>query len=157
MDAQKSTEKEILGYTTVVSEEKSKRITSLRFILILCILFIHNPIYVQNPITKWGELIIHFGIANSAVPLFFYVLGLYWGNCDYPLFDKFDNIKWYDVIPFFLFTFIAFFLYAIHLFINDTLFGYFTFTILTVTIGIGIGIILKKILPKTFSILNGGR
>ena len=37
------------------------------------------------------------------------------------------------------------------------LFEYFGVTILIVVIGTGIGIVLKKICPKLFILLNGGR
>lgn len=69
----------------------------------------------------------------------------------------------------------SFFLYAIHMpLLNEylkklwihffpmkngffCLFEYFGVTILTVVIGTGIGIVLKKICPKLFVLLNGGR
>lgn len=69
----------------------------------------------------------------------------------------------------------SFFLYAIHMpLLNEylkklwihffpmkngffCLFEYFGVTILTVVIGTGIGIVLKKICPKLFILLNGGR
>lgn len=71
-----------------ISEEDSKRITSLRFILIVFVVFIHNcytsdsiqaiieiggtpPVFVENVVGRWVKLFITFGIARCAVPLFF--------------------------------------------------------------------------------------
>lgn len=71
-----------------ISEETSKRITSLRFILIVLVVFIHNcyttesiqkiissgeipPIFVENAFGRWIKFFITYGIARGAVPLFF--------------------------------------------------------------------------------------
>ena len=72
----------------MLDEETSKRITSLRFLLIVLVVFIHNNftvesiaesienggtdiLFVQNAFGKWVQLFISQGIARCAVPLFF--------------------------------------------------------------------------------------
>lgn len=71
-----------------ISEETSKGITSLRYLLSVLIVFAHNnftvadiaekftdpamrPIFVQNEFGRWLQFFISLGIANCAVPLFF--------------------------------------------------------------------------------------
>lgn len=65
-----------------ISEETSKRITSLRFLLSVFVVFIHNGITINvsdpdvfevsfNAINRWIQFFISQGIARSAVPLFF--------------------------------------------------------------------------------------
>lgn len=77
-----------IGSSKVITEEASKRITSLRFLLIVLVVFIHNNInddfiaellatgsepilFAQNNIGKWIQIVISDGIAMAAVPLFF--------------------------------------------------------------------------------------
>lgn len=74
--------------TNNISIMTSKRITSLRFLLIVFVIFIHNcytneliqniieqggepPVFVENEVGHWIKLFITYGIARSAVPLFF--------------------------------------------------------------------------------------
>ena len=159
-------------------------------------------------------------VINSAY--FFYVIGLYFGNYNWNVIEKIDNMKWIEclflvLVSIFVTHFFfgldsnmhnlmvisvcifmlkvskiiiskqklynlasylsgfSFFLYAIHTpVLNDyitrgwlhvfpiknsfyCLFEYFGVTILTIIIGTLIGIVLKKICPPLFSILNGGR
>ena len=71
-----------------VSAETSRRITSLRFLLAIFVVFIHNNFtaksvaemfqetgvqmaFCQNALGKWTQLFISGGIARCAVPLFF--------------------------------------------------------------------------------------
>ena len=71
-----------------VSAETSRRITSLRFLLAIFVVFIHNNFtakrvaeifqdtgvqtaFCQNAFGKWTQLFISDGIARCAVPLFF--------------------------------------------------------------------------------------
>lgn len=80
--------KNIALQKTYIPEENSKRITSLRFLLIVLVVFIHNNftvesiaesienggadiLFVQNAFGKWIQLFITQGIARCAVPLFF--------------------------------------------------------------------------------------
>ena len=72
----------------VISEDTSKRITALRFLLAVLVVFIHNNytlkgiaetiaaggdgiLFNQNAFGKWVQLFISDGIARCAVPLFF--------------------------------------------------------------------------------------
>ena len=70
--------------TSPISEETSKRITALRFLLIVLVVFIHNNytvesiaegpdeiLFVENAFGRWVQLFISQGIARCAVPLFF--------------------------------------------------------------------------------------
>ena len=76
------------GQPYSISEENSKRITALRFLLIVLVVFIHNcytnesiqkiidsggvpPVFAENALGRWVKLFITFGIARAAVPLFF--------------------------------------------------------------------------------------
>lgn len=176
------------------------------FLFIICVLYV-IPIKV------------YFVIDHA---IFFYVIGLYFGNYNWNVFEKIDSIKWIEsILLVILSIFIthiffgistnmynlmvisvcifmlklskliinrekfyniasylsgfSFFLYAIHTpVLNDLiirvwihifpmknpffcLFEYFGVTILTIIIGTLIGIVLKKICPPLFSILNGGR
>ncbi len=74
---------------TKIPEETSKRITSLRFLLAMFVVFIHNnytkenisslvanPIFSPNTFTELLQFIISEGICNCAVPLF-YVFAAY--------------------------------------------------------------------------------
>jgi peptidoglycan/LPS O-acetylase OafA/YrhL len=71
-----------------ISEDTSKRITALRFLLIVFVVFIHNnfttktiaeefektgvlTLFKPNAFSKWTQLFISQGIARCAVPLFF--------------------------------------------------------------------------------------
>ena len=71
-----------------ISQETSKRITALRFLLIVFVVFIHNCftlegvaenfektgeliVFKQTVLSKWIQLFISQGIARCAVPLFF--------------------------------------------------------------------------------------
>ncbi len=73
---------------SLIDEETSHRITSLRFLLSVLVVFIHNnytsvnisdmvsdgiipPVFVQNAAGEWIQFIISSGIASCAVPLFF--------------------------------------------------------------------------------------
>lgn len=73
---------------SIIPEETSKRITALRFILAILVVFIHNNytlkniadavakgepdiLFSPNTLSKWIQLIISQGIAKCAVPLFF--------------------------------------------------------------------------------------
>ena len=73
---------------TVIPDSTSKRITALRFLLIVFVVFIHNNftaesvaeafeesgvliVFNQSIFGKWVQLFISQGIARSAVPLFF--------------------------------------------------------------------------------------
>ncbi len=70
-----------------IDENTSKRITALRFLLIIFVVFIHNnftadsiatsvangnaaPIFNQGVVGKWIQLFISDGIGRGAVPLF---------------------------------------------------------------------------------------
>lgn len=72
----------------IIDSNTSKRITSLRFLLIILVVFIHNcyttdliqkivsqgnvpPVFVENAFGYWIKLLITGGIARAAVPLFF--------------------------------------------------------------------------------------
>ncbi len=193
---------------------------------------------IISPVLKW--LIKNFPIgflffvtAVYAVPvqlyvlvsqaLFFYVLGLYWGMYDIPLFETVDKISWKEVALLYMLSFFytykigggdhstehyfmvitscvillklsaliikkeklyaassylagfSFFLFALHApVLNGTvsklwirffpmkntffcLLQYFVPTILVISIGTGIGIVLKKVCPPLFRLLNGGR
>ena len=74
--------------TQKIDENTSKRITALRFLLIVLVVFIHNnfkeasladdfangitvPLFNQGVFGKWLQLFISDGLARSAVPLFF--------------------------------------------------------------------------------------
>lgn len=77
------------GYgKTLISEETSKRITSLRFLLAVLVVFIHNNytaediaeavalggaevLFNQNAFGRWVQLFISGGIARCVLPLFF--------------------------------------------------------------------------------------
>lgn len=76
--------KEISDTAVLISEEVSKRITSLRFLLIVLVIFIHNNytaenlagsnvIFNQSTFGKYLQLFISNGIANCAVPVFFMI------------------------------------------------------------------------------------
>ena len=71
-----------------ISEDTSKRITALRFLLIVFVVFIHNnfttktiaeefektgvlTLFKPNAFSEWTQLFISQGIARCAVPLFF--------------------------------------------------------------------------------------
>ncbi len=71
-----------------ISEQTSKRITAIRFLLIVLVVFIHNcytnesiqtiidsggipPVFVENAFGRWIKYFITNGIARGAVPLFF--------------------------------------------------------------------------------------
>ena len=71
-----------------ISQETSKRITALRFLLIVFVVFIHNcftlegvaenfeqtgemTVFNPNALSEWTQLFISQGIARCAVPLFF--------------------------------------------------------------------------------------
>lgn len=73
---------------TIIPQETSKRITALRFLLAILVVFIHNNytlkniaeavekgspniLFIANIASKWIQLFISQGIARSAVPLFF--------------------------------------------------------------------------------------
>ena len=78
----------IASKNSIIPEEISKRITSLRFLLIALVVFIHNNftlksiaesienggpdiLFIQNAFGRWVQLFISEGIARCAVPLFF--------------------------------------------------------------------------------------
>ena len=71
-----------------IDETTSKRITALRFLLMIFVVFIHNnftaksiaeilengeiaPLFNQGVVGKWIQLFISDGIGRGAVPLFF--------------------------------------------------------------------------------------
>ena len=73
---------------SIIPEETSKRITALRFLLAILVVFIHNNytlkniaaavekgapgiLFSPNTLSKWIQLLISQGIARCAVPLFF--------------------------------------------------------------------------------------
>lgn len=73
---------------STIDNDTSRRITSLRFLLIVLVVFIHNcytsqsiqqiidnggtaPLFVENTFGRWIKLFITFGIARGSVPLFF--------------------------------------------------------------------------------------
>lgn len=73
---------------STIDSDTSRRITSLRFLLIVLVVFIHNcytpqliqkimdnggiaPIFVENSFGHWVKIFITFGISRCAVPLFF--------------------------------------------------------------------------------------
>ena len=75
--------------TSVIDLETSRRITSLRFLLAVLVVFIHNNytakgiaesvanggaevLFNQNAFGRWVQLFISDGIARCAVPLFFF-------------------------------------------------------------------------------------
>ena len=69
----------------IIPEETSKRITALRFLLAILVVFIHNnfthesikyllgfvPLFNPNQFTQWVQIIISGSLGNCAVPLFF--------------------------------------------------------------------------------------
>jgi len=78
----------IEGINPAIDNDTSRRITALRFLLIVLVVFIHNcytlqsiqnitdsggtaPIFVENAFGTWIKLFITSGIARSAVPIFF--------------------------------------------------------------------------------------
>ena len=73
---------------STIDSDTSRRITSLRFLLIVLVVFIHNcytpqliqkimdnggiaPVFVENSFGHWVKIFITFGISRCAVPLFF--------------------------------------------------------------------------------------
>ncbi|MDE6068178.1 MAG: acyltransferase family protein, partial [Treponemataceae bacterium] len=79
---------EIQASKPLIGRETSRRITSLRFLLAVFVVFIHNNFtaksvaeafqetgvqtaFCQNAFGKWTQLFISDGIARCAVPLFF--------------------------------------------------------------------------------------
>lgn len=73
---------------STIDNDTSHRITSLRFLLIVLVVFIHNcytpqtilrtidnggtaPLFVENAFGHWIKLFISYGIARCAVPIFF--------------------------------------------------------------------------------------
>ena len=73
---------------STIDNDTSRRITSLRFLLIVLVVFIHNcytsqsiqqildnggtaPLFVENTFGRWIKLFITYGLARCAVPLFF--------------------------------------------------------------------------------------
>ena len=201
------------------------------FIRDLLILSIISPLF-KYFIKKIPIAFLLFVLTAYIVPIrfyfvenesFFYIIGLYWGIFDIPLFKKIDKIKWFEILFLFIISFIAtykfyggdhstlyyimvifgcivimkfssfivrnknsytifsylaefsFFLFAIHApllnsFISKfwillfpmkntfwSLCQYFIPSFLVIIIGAGFGIILKKICPFLFHILNGGR
>lgn len=90
-----------------ISEETSRRITSLRFLLAVLVVFIHNNFtaesiaktfeetgrtipFCQNAFGQWVQLFISGGIAQCAVPLFFLFAAFLQGvkNDSYPVLLK---------------------------------------------------------------------
>lgn len=90
-----------------ISEETSRRITSLRFLLAVLVVFIHNNFtaesiaktfeetgrtipFCQNAFGQWVQLFISGGIARCAVPLFFLFAAFLQGvkNDPYPVLLK---------------------------------------------------------------------
>lgn len=83
--------------STPITEETSRRITALLFLLIVLVVFIHNcytdetiqniidsggvpPVFVENAFGRWVKLFITYGTARATVPLFFYVCSLFTGK-----------------------------------------------------------------------------
>ncbi len=73
---------------SLIDPENSKRITSLRYILSVLVVFIHNnftsedlatslaegnsiPVFAQSPVGEWIQLLISGALGSCAVPLFF--------------------------------------------------------------------------------------
>ena len=85
---EKDENKTVVVQEPIISEETSKRITALRFLLAILVLFIHNNytlktiadsveqgspniLFCPNAFSKWTQMIISQGIASSAVTLFY--------------------------------------------------------------------------------------
>ena len=114
----------ILNNNNLISEETSKRINSLRFLLAVLVVFKHNcyrlvfsstydVVFNQSNIGDWIQIFISYGLAHCAVPLFF-------------LFAAFIQVKKADpykillkkkskslVIPYIIWISIYFFLYVL--------------------------------------------
>ena len=74
----------ILNNNNLISEETSKRIDSLRFLLAVLVVFKHNcyrlvfsstydVVFNQSNIGDWIQIFISYGLAHCAVPLFFFL------------------------------------------------------------------------------------
>lgn len=112
-----------------IPENVSKRITALRFLLAVFVVFIHNcytaqsvkavlmpngepPAFVQNEFGRWVQLFITEGLARAAVPLFFMFAAYLQAkkNDSYPTLLKKKSKSL--LLPFALWTFIYVFYYA---------------------------------------------
>ena len=155
-----------------ISEDISKRITSLRFLLAVFVVMIHNYfskqtiidaslsgqnfIFNQTLISEWVLLFLSQGICRCGVSLFF-MFSAYLQSKNQ---EKVFNIA-KKLAPF------SFFLYAIHFFLmicirpfwiklfpmkNDffIFFEYLGCSALIISLGLLIGILLKKYLPPFF-------
>lgn len=77
----------------MISEETSKRITSLRFLLAILVVFIHNnftpekilesasvsgaaTLFCPNSFTEWIQYFISYGLGSCTFPLFFFVCSI---------------------------------------------------------------------------------
>ena len=103
----------------MINEETSRRITSLRFLLICFVVFIHNNYtgenevqFVENQFGVYIQLLISKGIAQCAVPLFFLFSAYLQGKKDdeYKVLLKKKSLSLF--IPFVLWTVIYVFYFV---------------------------------------------